>query len=152
MDEATTSVHPIDSNMLNNLKKLVDETGAKIILSSSWHSYFNEYNGVVSVKVYEGKPSKGGTVLANALDSVNLKIHRLVSAIAYDRTPRGELISNFLKSNPALSYVIIDDESHNFTQEQKEVWIENKYASSDYKNEGLIEELTQKAIQILNKV
>lgn len=152
MVEVQTSVFELDEKFLKNLKKIVEESQAKIILSSAWHVYFDENeNNEIKVTVYEdGKLSKGGTALTIALANHGLKIHRLITKEKYSKKNRSELIEEFLKENPCSRYVIIDDEDHKFTNEQKRVWVKTFYSHKfGYKYEGLTQELTEQAIKIL---
>lgn len=154
MVEVQTTVFELDERFLNNLEKIVKETNAKIILSSSWHTYFDENeNNQVKITVYDdGKLSKGGTALTTALDNHGLKIHRLVTKEKYPKKNRSELIEEFLQGNPCSRYILIDDENHKFTKEQKKVWIKTTYTHKlGYEYEGLTETHTNKAIKLLNK-
>lgn len=152
MGEVQNSVFELDEKLIRNLKKLIDETGAKIILSSSWLNFFYEENDEVRIIKYEnGKLSKGGSVLMSTLNFHDIEIHRLVTKKQYSSLKRSVLIENFLKENSCSNYVIIDDENHEFTQEQKKHWVETTYShKKGYEYEGLTEKLTQKAIKILN--
>lgn len=108
------------------LKELVDATGAKIVLSSSWRIGFNAMR----------QPERN---LLAKLESRGLEV--------YDFTPimtgtRGDEIREWLTTHPVDSFVILDDEA------DMEEFRETNLVQTDM-NVGLQESDIPKAIKIL---
>ena len=87
----------IDATRLPLLKRLIDETGAKTVLSSSWREHWSKE---------EDKMTAVGREIADTLRSGGIEL--------YDKTPvmssRGEEISHWLSQHPETEgFVILDD-------------------------------------------
>lgn len=102
-DDICGVITGIDSDKVKRLAKIVEATGAEIILSSDWKDGWNKY-------YTSSKPSH-----AKYLDNHLYKKGRLTIK---DKTPstskgswyRGEEILTYLKSHPDITdYVILDD-------------------------------------------
>ena len=116
------------------LNKIVQETNAKIVLSSSWR-------------------------IGNTLDVMDTYlIHNGLQYTLYDKTPsfgqRSEEITHWIKNNqPIVSYVILEDDVTDTMEEEhsghivKTKWWPTKEVAKDY---GLLSEHVSKAINILN--
>lgn len=103
----------IEDSALESLKKIVEETGAKIILTSSWRSYFDD----------DLKPiTEEGEKLIGKFKTYSLYIHDMVEGPSCDR---GQEINNYIMNNDVKSFVIIDDEYF------------------DYEKQGIIDHLVQ---------
>lgn len=91
-------------NFVNNLKHIIDETGAKIVLSSTWR-------------------------LSGFKTNKNMWLDRKLPGELVDVTPifhnkiRGEEIKHWLVNNQVNSYVIIDDDT-DFLSEQNPFLLE----------------------------
>lgn len=116
-----------DPECVQRVNKILKETGAELVVSSSW---------------------RGDPELSEIFESVGLPINYLVTPLAdvstwryYDT--RGEEIEEFLKKNPCENYVILDDDT-DFTEEQ----LKNHFVHCSNKD-GLTEEKTNQAIKIL---
>ena len=96
----------IDKFRLEYLKELIDETEAKIVLSSTWRRFFIKENNKIVPRTIKGKQ------LYELFNSYGLEI--------YDLTPinmesREEQINIWLSQNDDIeSFVIIDDEPNLF--------------------------------------
>lgn len=126
----------IDKTRLVLLKELVDKTGAKIVLSSSWRNH------------WEKNPDECdeiGKEIISDFASAGLEI--------YDKTPkvgyleRSEEISMWLNDNPDVEdFVIFDDNGYGWGD------LSDKFVKTDYRiGRGLEEKHVQKALDILNK-
>ena len=122
---------------LEKLKKIVEKTGATIVLSSSWRLYHPKLTGFSEVKDELLK------VLIDKMNNLGLKIED-VTPDFHDRW-RGCEIEDWLKNHPEVEkYIILDDDT-DFLPEQKPFFIKTTF------KEGLTDELTEKAIQILKE-
>ncbi len=122
---------------LEKLKRIVDKTDAKIVLSSSWREYHPLLTG-------DGEVTDGLLkVLLEKFEKFGLSI--------YDVTPelrlqiRGNEIKQWLDNHSGVSnYVIIDDE-YDFRYEQESFVVRTTMTN------WLTDELSDLAICILNK-
>ena len=87
----------VDAENLNILKEVIDETGAKVVISSSIkNTYF-----------YAGHHNKVMEYLIDVLTKNNIEIYGLTPWLKN----REKEIQNYLKNNPDISeYCIIDDD------------------------------------------
>jgi hypothetical protein len=87
-------IHHIEPSCLNNLKRIVDETDAQIVISSSWRFH-----------------ADGMDVLYSKLESVGLK-NRVIGSTPYVHGPRGREILKWLQDNnhTEAKYVVLDDD------------------------------------------
>ena len=125
----------IDNKKVKLLAKLVNETGATIILSSSWKHYWDK-----NTKYCD----KFGTYLNKKLQQENL----IIADKTYDKKKwrRGEGIADFIYKNNVENFVILDDEAFDFYDcNLYENWIQ-----TDYYAGGITEEQIDLAIRKLN--
>jgi len=118
----------IYGSLVKNLKKIVEKTGANIVLSSNWRLYPSYYKRIVDVLEKYGMRISGHTGNIN------------------DERPT-EIFNWILKNKPAMC-VILDD--RNLEREKnghkiKEAFIRTKYST------GLTTEYVQKAAFMLNR-
>ena len=129
----------IDDKKVENLAKIVEETGAKIVLISTWKDDWRKTD-----KVHQG-------MMANYLDR-KLKKQGLV---VLDKTKsidkngfyfsRGEGILQYLADNQVEKYVILDDYQFDYDS----CGLTDYYIKTDAYNGGLTEELANRAIENL---
>ena len=131
MEREVSEIH------VNNLKKIVEATGAKIVLSSSWR--------------FDHPKATGRELIVDPLMRVLDRKLKAVGLDIIDVTPdlhgkiRGLEIQDWLnKHSDVEGFVILDDDT-DMTEEQKSCFV-----NTTFKN-GLTEELANKAIEILNK-
>lgn len=123
----------IDKEKCELVKKICDETGAKIVISSSWRKYsfeetmkqFNREEFILYDYIID-------ITKRLALTGTNLTI------------PRGVEIMDWLEYHVVDSYVILDDDSDML------LWQKDNFVHTDTYN-GISEQDVQKAISILKK-
>ena len=148
----------LEDDLISNLKELVDKTGAKIILSSSWRlsagsvatlmDKLDKFDLVISGMTYDG-------VDLDWLEKYEFDTTKkyLDTKFDYDENKqikithdRGAEIFKWLHDHDDCAYVILDDE----IEDIKPYFSESVIVKTSYKT-GLIKEDVKKAIQILNK-
>lgn len=117
-----------DPECVQRVNRILKETGAELVVSSSW---------------------RGDPELSEIFESVGLPTDYSVTPIVdianwvyYEH--RGEEIKAFIQVFPCENYVILDDDT-DFTEEQ----LKNHFVHCSNKD-GLTEEKTNQAIKILN--
>ena len=148
----------LEDDLILNLKELVDKTGAKIILSSSWRL------STEAVATLMDRLDKFGLVISGmTCDGVDLDWLEkyefdttkkyLDTKFDYDENrqikithDRGAEIFKWLHDHDDCVYVILDDE----IEDIKPYFNESAIVKTSYKT-GLTKEDVKKAIQILNK-
>ena len=145
MDQKLASI--ISDQLIKNLSYLVEKTDAKIILSSSWRTYFdNDINKPRSILAM---------FLVHSLKQYNLKLH--------DMTPypkgtysneRGLEIKTYINENNVKDYVVIDDEEFSDFRTHLDIsrFIQTTFGdkNTSIEEEGLSQKVATKAIKILN--
>ena len=112
---------------LSFLKEIVDETGAEIVLSSSWRFYSDLTNQV-----------------KERLSTVGLSLF----GVTEDLYDRGKEILKWLEDHSNVeSFVILDDEEHSF----KKYGLKNNLIKTEFST-GLRETHVKRAIQILKGI
>lgn len=140
------SKYELFPNYLNNLKILVDETKAKIVLSSSWRNFFYKENN----KLVANIPNKRGDFLLKELSKLNLEIFD-TTKIGYSTSTRGEEIKEWLDnySSENYKYIILDDDN-DILEEQLNNFIQTKFNGLSINDEGLNDKILKKSIVKLN--
>ena len=118
-----------DPNCIKNLKAIIDNTGADIVVSSSWKDFMS-YKELLEMWEYRNLP---GFVTD-------------VTPIPLHRRNRGDEIDAWIKEcNTDCQYVIIDDlDAYNFNEHQiSRLLVVNPFC-------GLDEETAKRAIELLN--
>jgi len=130
----------------NNLRLIINETGADIVISSTW-----KMSGLkVMINMWEerGLPGKVVGITKTVDEVINLGI-----APYYDLVSRGDEIELYIKENNISKYCIIDD-NDDFLEHQMEYVVntsDNHSHSDSIKGYGLTEICANKVIEILNK-
>lgn len=131
MDFVDEFGHGFNKDYVNNLQKIIDKTGAKIVLSSTWRKA-----GLSNMqRMWEMRDLPG----------------ELIDVTPVFNTSRGEEIAEYLRENPCDKYVIIDDDS-DFLPEQKPFFVRtsvNKHTGA-FNGLGLTQECAEQVINILN--
>lgn len=98
----------IDSFRLEYLKKIIDETGANIVLSSTWRRFFEKLDNKIVPRNEKVKQ------FYDMLNNYNIEIYDI---LIYDNDiNREELIIEWLSKNEVDSFIIIDDEPNMFNE------------------------------------
>lgn len=128
--------HEVSEMHVNNLKKIVDATGAQIVLSSSWR--------------FDHPKATGRDFIADPLMKVLDRKLKAVGLDIIDVTPdlrgkiRGVEIQDWLDRHSEVERFVILDDDVDMMEEQKPFFV-----NTTFKN-GLTEEMANKAIEILN--
>lgn len=133
--ETGLRVPPIDKDMIKNLKELVEETKAKIVLTSSWKSYFDD--NMIAL-------NKEGEDFLEVFYENNLYIYDKLRKPSHYR---GSEILEYLKDNPIESFVILDDETFNY----EELNIIDKLVQTSFMKGGFTKDHKDIAIKKLTK-
>ena len=134
----------IDEFRIKLLKKVVEETNAKIVLSSSWRIFYKKIDNEI-IPIHE-KTKK----LNNLLRKYQLEIFD-ITPFANSRRREDE-ISLYLLENNIDSFVIFDDDSYDLTNfVDKELVKTNWEPKKDDYTSGLCEKHIERAIKILKK-
>ncbi len=94
----------IDEFRVEYLKRIIDETEAKVVLSSTWKKDFENIDGKV-VPIHEK-----GVALLNVLKKYDIELYDILKK-GYS-LPREDLITIWLNEHPNVeSFIVIDDET-----------------------------------------
>jgi hypothetical protein len=128
----------IDNDKVKRLRKIVEATGAKIVLCSSWKIFWE--------KVYKDDQRE----LANYLDRKLKRENLYIFDKTIDRgSNRGEGIFNWLNGKPIEKFIILDDDI--FEDYEKYGYLDNLIKTEFYQDNGGIQDSTvENAIKKLN--
>ena len=138
----------INDQYLKNLRTIVEETDAKLVLSSSWRVYFGEYTK---------EPRNIFAIhLVTTLSKHNLKLHDMTPFVKGQfSNERGLEIKTYMEQNNITDYVVIDDEEFSDFKKHLDMsrFIQTNFGdeTTTIENEGLNKKIAEKAINILNK-
>ena len=139
----------IDLHRVARLKYIINMTGAKIVLSSSWRLFGQFKNGEFTLK------SNQLSELLDVFSSFGINIYDVTPHFDYG-SKRDEEIKAWLKNKDIESFVVIDDESSFLMEFCNNELIKTSFLKDGVmlKNmddcTGLCEEHVNKAISILN--
>lgn len=139
--------HLFVQDFVNNLGRIVEETGAKIVISSTWR-----YAGLEIMKEMWAERGLPGEVIDITPDCMYLHNEGLFEWI--DQVERGHEIDYWLSHNPEVTNYIILDDCNDFLKQQ----LGNFVRTANNVNHpdaldlgyGLTKECTNRAIRILN--
>ena len=133
--------YAFDPNAVANLKRIIDETGAEIVISSSWKSF--GLSGLQAMWKDRGLPGKVVDITPDIMsDEMLLNVDLNNKDMLYNR---GCEVKGWLSKHgdEVVSYVIIDDMDDVLPEQQPHfVWTDEKV--------GLTEGNAVQAIMILN--
>ena len=139
----------IDTKRLRLLTHIVEETGAEIVLISTWGRDF-------VVSAYKQEDGSQAKYLSNKLRSQGLKVYDKINfSHYYHKYDRPRAIASYLELHKPDTYVIIDDEwfpgyDRPEIEEHLICCCDNFRNMDEYS--GLTPYLAEKAIEILNGV
>lgn len=126
----------VDPKSVAVLKKIVDATDAKIVLSSSWRSGWHKE---------KEKCDPICLTLFEMLEENNMPVYD-VTEISEGFTPRYIEIKNWLNNHEVESYLILDDNDFDW----KKAHMEKRWVKTDVEHYGLKESDYDKCVQILD--
>ena len=133
----------IDARCLNNLRHIVNETGAKIVIISTWRVCMDE----TYYKKYVSKPNKELDRYREILTTTfsgNIRWFDITSDL---NERRSDEIKLWLNNHPEFTnFVVIDDFNVQYDENFPDNWVRPSYYSN-----GLNTELANRAIEILNR-
>ena len=130
----------LDSNKLRNLVKIIQETNAKIVLTTTWREHYE-------IGAYK-QMDPVGKYINNKFRMFNLKIYDKI--IDGKRFNRGKGVKIWLEQHPEVTdFVILDDEDMGY------FWVDYKgyephFVKTLWDGHGLTENCANAAIRILN--
>lgn len=133
--------NPIDERSVYCLKQIIDRTGAKIVLSSSWRGGWNKNPDLCD---FQGK------IINEILKKFNMEIYDCTESLNFnDGTARSREIRKWLcECQYKISgFVIIDD--GNFSWEK--FGLSTKWVRTNFKENGLQKHHIEEAVNILEK-
>jgi len=132
----------LQADLIKNVKKIVDATGAKIVVSSSWrHENIEKTKDSI---IERKRRCPRNSMLYWLVDNL-YDITSWFSDKKYNGTGRGGEIQTWLDKHPEVeNYVIIDDDN-DMLDSQLYHFVQTNY------EDGLTEVETKRAIKILNK-
>lgn len=147
-DRSTSNASIICDQYLEHLRKIVEETDAKLVLSSSWRVYFSS--------TIDDPEHSYGIQLVQALAKHNLKLH---DATPFIKGPfsneRGLEIKAYIEKHNITNYIIIDDEEFSDFKTHLDMsrFVQTTFGdeTTNIETEGLNKKIAGKAIEILNK-
>ncbi len=148
-DKYGGTFHP---EFVENLKHIIDKTGAKIVISSSWRSA-----GLQTIKNMWKDRNLPGEVVGITPYLSNMIEDNIGNIVGFDSVPRGYEIQKFIEkcTFEIDSYVIIDDDTDMLDSQLKNFVQTSE--NSDHPDcidigYGLTKKCAKKAIAILNTI
>ena len=143
-DEFGSQFH---QHLVDNLRRVIDETGAKIVISSTWR-----YSGLERMQEMWEKRNLPGEVIDITPDCTYLHNEGLFEWL--DQVERGHEVEYWLNEHPEVGQYVIFDDDNDFLPHQRN----NFVRTSDNINHpdcvdigyGLTSECANRAIRILN--
>lgn len=131
----------------NNLRKVIEATGAKIVISSTWRM-----NGLEAMQSMWLKRGLAGEVIDVTPDCAQLVSYGTMEY--YDAVERGHEIQDWLDKHPEVTRYVIFDDDNDMLQSQRANFVRtanNKHHSDCVDiGYGLTKECAETAISILN--
>ena len=128
----------IDDSRVKLLKQIVDRTGAKIVLVSTWKFGWEP--------IYKNQNDSGARYLDRKMKKQKLSILDKT----YDRGwNRGWGINQYLEQHPGIEeWIILDDEDFEYEEEG----VLHRLIQTSFYNDGLTQEHVEKAVAALGEV
>ena len=124
----------IDRRKMPLLKHMVEETGAEVVLSSTWRKFWNPG---------ETQTDSAGQYFFDLFREYGLWIHSKTPVL--ERAGRNEEIQAWLERNPYIDgYVILDDKDFGWSDS-----LRTHFVQTDLGGDGLEENQVQQVIDVL---
>lgn len=133
--------NPIDEQAVICLKKIINKTGAKIVLSSSWRGGWNKDPALCG---FQGK------IINEVLRKYDMEIYDCTKSLKFnDGTARSREIKKWISECPykISAFVIIDDGDFSW----KNFCLDKRWIKTDFYKNGLQESNIQEAVELLKK-
>lgn len=125
----------IDRNKMPLLKEIVEETGAKIVLSTSWRKFWNEG---------ESQQDAVGQYINTVFQEFGLSVHS--KTLVRENAGRDTEIREWLEGKRYIDgYVILDDQAFNWSATSL-----SHFVRTDVNGNGLEDGQVQTVIDVLN--
>ena len=124
----------IDRRKMPLLKHIVEETGAEVVLSSTWRKYWKPGNN---------QPDSAGQYFLDLFQEYGLWIHSKTPVL--ERAGRNEEIQVWLNKHPCIDgYVILDDKDFGWSDA-----LRAHFVQTDLGGDGLEESQVWQAVEVL---
>lgn len=146
-DEQDEFGHLFHKQFEENLKDVIDNTGAKIVISSTWRR-----SGLKAMKAMWFKRDLAGEVIDVTPDCAQLKTFGTLEY--YEAKERGYEIQEWLDSHSEVTNYVIFDDDNDMLESQRPNFVRcsgKKEPDSIDVGYGLTKKRALKAIEILNK-
>lgn len=150
----------IDNSRVKRLARIVNESGAVIVLSSSWKSGYNKETGkkMRFYQALERELAKENLFIYDITDNIPGELERLKPEMTWKEitslntkhgTGRPAEIEKWLNTHLVTEYVILDDEPYEFHEygEMAKHWVQPSFFDP---NGGLNDEHVGQALKILS--
>ncbi len=136
---STTGCLGVEEEKLQLLKRIVDETGAEVVLTSTWKMSWSRQDRIEDIEYEDGR------YLEEKMRNFGIRLLDKTTDPSWEERGRG--ILNFIDQLciPVETFIIIDDESFDF----KSVGIYDKFVKTSFVD-GLLPEHVERAVSILN--
>ena len=129
----------LDSDKMRNLAKIIQETDAKIVLTTTWRDYY-------TIGAYK-QESQVGKYMNNKFRKLGLKIYDKIQR--GKRFDRGRGVKVWLEEHPEVTdFVILDDEEMGYYNDYD--LFDPHFVKTFWDGHGLTENCANAAIKILN--
>jgi hypothetical protein len=137
----------LKASLIRNVRRIVDETGAKIVVSSSWRHGFPEPSAEATARQMADRPKRcPRNAMLNWLSDNLYDCTPYFPDEKYSGQGRGGEIQTWLDRHPDVeNYVILDDDG-DMLDSQLYHFVQTNY------EDGLTEAETVRAIKVLNRL
>jgi len=135
-------------NFIDNLERLINETDAKIVISSTWR-----FSGLESMQNMWKDRNLPGEVIDITPDCADIVESDSNDTEFYDLVERGHEINEWLKKHPEVEKYVILDDDNDMLKSQQEFFVRtvnNDHPDAIDIGYGLTKKCTDRAINILN--
>lgn len=136
---------------VKRLRRIVDATGAKIVLISSWKAWYEE-------SLFRKRRNAVASYLVRSLAAKGLEIHSTTLGFEDNEYQRAEGILNWIADHdlshpddPVEGIAILDDEDFGYDESGLgHLWVKTHYHGLDPNESGLSDDKADEAIELIN--